>query len=415
MQNLTLKLVLILSYFVFAILLNSVGTVVLQVQNSFGVSPSDASVLEGFKDISIAITSFLIASFIVKIGYKRAMLAALAFVTAGCLMAPELPTFWMTKILFAIIGISFALIKISVFATLGLITSDQKGHASLMNFLEAFFMIGVLSGYFIFSAFVDDTNSSSLEWMNVYYWLAAMTAIAFIFIYFVKIDETPLKKSTETSLAEDISGLIKLGVKPLALVFIVSVFLYVLIEQSIMTWLPTFNAQVLNLPTSLSIQMASILAGATALGRMTAGFVLRYIDWYKFLALSIIAASGLILLTLPLTAPQDGQPVAQAITSWADAPLIAWLFPMIGLLIAPIYPVINSVVLSALPAPQHAPMSGLIVVFSALGGTTGSLITGNLFDLVGGQAAFYFSLVPFSLILITLFIFKRSIVKGSTQ
>jgi outer membrane receptor protein involved in Fe transport len=42
------RLSLFINYFVFAILLNSVGTVILQVQNTYGVSESDASVLEAF-------------------------------------------------------------------------------------------------------------------------------------------------------------------------------------------------------------------------------------------------------------------------------------------------------------------------------------------------------------------------------
>jgi len=60
MQHFRIKLSLFLNYFVFAILLNSVGTVILQVQNNFGVTKGAASVLEGFKDLPIAITSFLI-------------------------------------------------------------------------------------------------------------------------------------------------------------------------------------------------------------------------------------------------------------------------------------------------------------------------------------------------------------------
>ncbi|RYF67342.1 MAG: MFS transporter, partial [Cytophagaceae bacterium] len=46
---LRLKLSLFLNYIVFAILLNSVGTVILQVQNNYGVSASGASILEAFK------------------------------------------------------------------------------------------------------------------------------------------------------------------------------------------------------------------------------------------------------------------------------------------------------------------------------------------------------------------------------
>ena len=63
--------------------------------------------------------------------------------------------------------------------------------------------------------------------------------------------------------------------------------------------------------------------------------------------------------------------------------------------------------LSALPARMHGPMSGLIVIFSALGGTSGSLLTGAVFEKYGGQTAFYFSLIPITILAIGLFFFNR--------
>ena len=88
MQNWKIKLSLFLNYFVFAALLNSVGTVILLVQKSFEVSKSQVAVLEPFKDMSIAIVSFLVTSFITRIGYKRAMLIALGFTTLVCFIMP---------------------------------------------------------------------------------------------------------------------------------------------------------------------------------------------------------------------------------------------------------------------------------------------------------------------------------------
>jgi MFS family permease len=76
---------------------------------------------------------------------------------------------------------------------------------------------------------------------------------------------------------------------------------------------------------------------------------------------------------------------------------------------APIYPGINSVMLSSLPRHQHAPMTGLLVIFSALGGTTGSLITGYVFGRFNGHFAFYLTLVPIGLMLVSLYAFKRQI------
>lgn len=398
-----IRVSLFINYFVFAILLNSVGTVILQVQNTYGVTESAAATLEAFKDLPIAIVSFLVASYVVRIGYKRTMLIALAFIGGVCLVMPLVPAFWVTRLLFAATGACFALIKVSVFATLGLVTRDQNHHASVMNFLESFFMVGVLSGYFIFSAFVDDADPGSTGWLTVYYVLAALSFLAFALLALARLDESSVRREPSAGLVDDFAGMMALCVRPLVLIFVVSAFLYVLIEQSIMSWLPTFNSRILNLSPSLSIQMASILAAATALGRFAAGVVLRRFDWFRVLASGLLLAAVLVLVALPLA----GEASPERVSTWAAAPLAAFLFPLIGFCIAPVYPAINSVVLSSLPPRDHAPMAGLIVVFSALGGTCGSLITGSLFELVGGRTAFYFSLVPLSVVMVTLFFFKR--------
>lgn len=403
MSSWKIKLSLFLNYFVFAILLNSVGTVILQVQNNYGVTESSASILEAFKDLSIAAVSFLVASYITRIGYKRSMLIALGLVTIACLLMPSLSSFYMTKVLFAATGTAFALIKVSVYATIGIVTKDKKEHASFMNFIESFFMVGILTGYFIFSAFVDDNNLQSTAWLNVYYLLAGITSIAFILLLSATLDESAVKNMESKPFLQDFGDMMKLAIKPLVLVFIISAFTYVLIEQSIMSWLPTFNSKVLNLSATLSIQMASILAASTAIGRFSAGIALRKIHWFRVLIVCLVCAAVLVLVAIPLAKNSGGD----AIVSWATAPLGAFVFPLIGLFLSPIYPAINSVILSTLPARQHGPMSGLIVIFSALGGTSGSIITGNIFEMYGGQTAFYFSLVPIALLTISLFMFNN--------
>ncbi|MFM6924835.1 MAG: MFS transporter, partial [Ferruginibacter sp.] len=115
-----------------------------------------------------------------------------------------------------------------------------------------------------------------------------------------------------------------------------------------------------------------------------------------------------VLITVPLTKNLS----VGAINSIADVPFVAFAFPLIGLFLAPVYPAINSVILSQLPKHKHASMTGLIVVFSALGGTTGSIITGHIFGAYGGQTAFYFSLVPISIMAVLLFFFKRLQIKS---
>ncbi|WP_304636404.1 MULTISPECIES: MFS transporter [Pseudoalteromonas] len=410
MNPIRITIALACSYFVFAIMLNSVGTVILQAINSLDVSKTQASVLEGFKDLSIAIVSFLVASFIPRIGYKIAMLGALLLVAVMCLVVPSIADFWVLKALFAAIGCSFAVMKISVYSVIGQVTDNANKHSALLNTIEGVFMLGVLSGYWIFALFIDADDPQSSHWLNVYYLLAAIVAVAFVSVLAAPIKSPELKTNQQSQL-HDFIDMLKLTYQPLVLIFVVSAFMYVLIEQGVGTWLPTFNNQVLKLPVDVSIQLASLFAAALALGRLVAGQVLRFISWFSLLMGCLVAMGVLVLLVLPLTHDVDGSQVKSVF----DVPFAAYMLPLIGFFMAPIYPLLNSVMLSSLAKHKHAAMTGLIVVFSALGGTTGSIITGFVFDKFSGQHAFYLTLVPIALLLITVSIFKKITLKPQYQ
>jgi MFS transporter, FHS family, glucose/mannose:H+ symporter len=117
---------LALIYMVFAILLNSVGTVILQSIYTFGVDKPQASLLELFKDLPIAITSFLVASFLPLLGYRRSMMTALGIVACACVLMPLYPSFHTTELLFTCVGISFALTKVSVYSSMGVLPIPSK-------------------------------------------------------------------------------------------------------------------------------------------------------------------------------------------------------------------------------------------------------------------------------------------------
>lgn len=403
MHNWRIKLSLFINYFVFAILLNSSGIAILQVQNNFGVSKKAAAWIDPCKDLSIAIVSFLVASYIARFGYKKAMLFALGIICVVCFIIPSTPGFTAIKLLFVAVGSCFALIKMSVYSTIGIVTKDSKEHISMMNFIESFFMVGNLSLYFIFGSFVDNAHPQSTSWLDAYYLLGGLSVLAFLLLLSSPLDESSAKTEEGKPVSPKFSDMFKLMREPIVIAFIFSAFFYVLIEQSIQNFLPTFNNKVLLLPAALSIQMGSILAGSTALGRFFAGLLLKKMNWFLVIIGSLLLAALLVIIAMPLAKNQ----VSPNIKGWLDAPLAAYIFPLIGLLLAPVYPAINSVILSSLPKPKHGIMSGLIIIFSAIGGTTGSLITGYIFDKYNGQAAFYFTLVPIAILIICLFFFKR--------
>lgn len=399
MKHTAVKLSLYLNYFVFAILLNSVGIVILKSLNNYGVDETAASALEAFKDIPIAIVSFAMASFLPRIGYKKAMLVGLAMVALACIAMYFGNSFDTAKVLFATVGAAFALIKVSVYSTIGLVTESTKEHNSLMSSIEGVFMFGIALAYYLFPVFNTETDPDA--WLNVYWLLAALSALSFVILLFTKFEKEPQIPGKD--LGQDFLEMFKLLARLLIIVFVISAFLFVMIEQGIMTWLPTFNERVLGLTENLAIMMASILAISLGTGRLLAGALTRKINWIYVLSACTIIAMLLVIFVLPKLLNLK----VQEINSLGDIPLLGFAFPIIGLFIAPIYPLLNSVVLSALPKKVHSPMTGLIVIFSALGGTLGSRIIGFLFREVGAQKAFYFTLIPMTVLLICYFILKK--------
>jgi len=394
-----IKLSLYINYFVFAILLNSVGIVILKSQKVYGVDEVQASTLELFKDLPIALVSFLIASFLPRIGYKNAMMAALSIVTLACMSMYFGNSFWSAKILFVAVGVAFALIKVSVYSVIGLVTHGQKEHNSLMSSIEGVFMFGIALAYFLFPAFNNESSADS--WLNVYPLLAIMSIISLIILFFTTFDEG--NEIPGADLKDDIKQMLALIIQKLVIVFVFSAFLFVMIEQGIMTWLPTFNDRVLKLPENISIMMASILAVSLGVGRLLAGQLTKKYSWIQVLSVCLLSAMALVIFVLPKAVSAQ----VENITSFTDIPLIGFAFPMVGLFIAPIYPMLNSVVLSALPKKLHSPMTGLIVIFSALGGTLGSRLIGWLFKNMGADQAFYYTLIPMAMLFVTMFLLRR--------
>lgn len=401
MKSFGIKLSLYVNYFVFAILLNSVGIVILKSINRYQVGEVEASVLEAYKDLPIAIVSFLIASFLPRIGYKKAMLAALSLVSFACIYMIFGNSFFAAKVLFGCVGAAFALIKVSVYASIGLLTNNENEHSSLMSSIEGVFMFGIALAYFLFPAFNTADNPDA--WLNVYWVLASLSGLSFLLLL-----QAPFNEGDEipgADLIDDFKQMFALIARLLVVVFVLAAFLFVMVEQGIMTWLPTFNKEVLALSENVSIMMASIFAISLGVGRLIAGYLTHYFSWFSVTTGCIFLAILMVLFVLPKTV--EIGVVSAGTNRLEDVPILAYAFPLVGLFISPIYPLLNSAVLSALPKKLHSPMVGLIIIFSALGGTLGSRAMGYLFAGIGPAQGFYYTLIPISTLFLALIILRR--------
>jgi fucose permease len=391
-----IRLSLALNFAVFAILLNTVGIVIKRVIDDYGVSEAKAASLEGFKDLTIAAASFLLASYIPRIGYRRSMLAGLLAVSLASVLVATVPGFWVTPALYMTIGASFALMKGAVYSTVGLITREQHEHTSTMNVLEGVFQVGALTGPLLFSLILG----LHYTWRTTYWIVGSLSALAFALLLSTPLDESEVKAHSEQAGFVEMLRLLRL---PVVWLFVLCAWLYVMIEQSFGTWLPTFHERIFGLTPPVAAGLLSLYAGSIAFSRFLAGYLLRRLSW---LPVQLTLLAGAFVLTSSVLLLTQGR-AGGVVQSWRDAPPLAFVFSCMGFFIGPIYPTIVSIILSRLEKARHPAMTGLIIVFSALGGTTGSFIVGFISRSLNTHDAFFYPLVPMTVLGLLLVPYRR--------
>lgn len=392
-----------LNYCAYAIQLNSVGIAVLQAQRSFGASLIEASTLAFYKGFGILGGALIAGSFLKRIGYKRAMLIALGASAAVLVAVPLFVSFTAVKIVFMVTGLSYGLMKVALYSTIGLVAPGKKEHASLLSFVESFYKIGSLLTFVVFAAFTNNEDPRSTSWSYAYSLLAVFMLVAFGLLYSTSLDESSVKEDPNKPLYLPVLEMARLAVTPVAITLGFLVFACIVAEHGFINWLPTFNNKVMGLVPSLGIQLAGLYAVCAIIGRVSVGFVLRRVTWFPVLVACIAGAA--VALIIGLLAAR-AVPLA-AIADWREAPLAVFLLPLTGLFVGPIWPVMHSAALTSLPVNRHNTLASLSVVFSSTSGAIGTPLLGLVFHHYGGVAALAALLVPLAIMTAGAFALRR--------
>lgn len=357
-----------LTFLIFSMVLNCMGIVILQLSEA-KITYDKLGFLESFKDIPIALISLFAVNFISKTGTKKSLILALTIVGICSLILPFVEVFWFYKLWFAIIGTCFALGKICVFGMIRNNISDEKSLAKTMNSVEASFMIGIFVVNIGFGWLISSRFSEF--WKFGFLSISVLSGIAIFLFSRLKISEPA--KTEQKNVFKEVSSLIN----PLLITFLAVIFFIVFIEQSFNSWLPSFYKNHLKVNSFFALQASSFLALFSYIGRtITANVIQRFsLSKYYILCLSLIVFVLILIIGIQFVDADDSR-------------TLLFLFPIIGLFLSPLYPVVNSKMIARIDKAKANLFTSLIVIFSSLGSSVSSIVMALLF---GNQLLNFYS------------------------
>jgi FHS family glucose/mannose:H+ symporter-like MFS transporter len=290
-----------------------------------------------------------------------------------------------TAILIFIIGLSGGLIQAQ---TNSLILDVNKNREGLfISLATVAFGIGAIIG----PVLPDFLMRNGIDWKYAYFLLALAGLINFVYFFFIDIS---FLKSIKLNRRFNFFSQIKLNSNKFLILLIISMFLYISIESSIVVWLPTFLRLNKDFSITSASQALSFFWISLTLGRLITGFLAKrrkdiYTIMILSLALSIISIIFGIHNNNNLT--------------------IMLSFIFLGLFLSSIWPLIITLGGLKYPSIRNIVISVLMMA-DGLGGLFSPWFIGKLFkriDLYYAIRVDYIYMAILFVLLVQLFIYDR--------
>ncbi|MBN8623061.1 MAG: hypothetical protein J0L47_08025 [Flavobacteriales bacterium] len=173
-------------------------------------------------------------------------------------------------------------------------------------------------------------------------------------------------------------------------------FTYVFIEQNFNSWLPSFYRQHFNVNSFFALQASAFLALFSYVGRIVTANIIQRFQLDRYFIFCVL----MILMML----------VFSQILVTNNLSLSLFIFPLIGLFLAPLYPVISSKMIANVNKSDINVFASLIVIFSSLGSSFGSVMMSYVFQWKYGTYYSLFISVAVTILLILSFLYFQSYV-----
>ncbi len=375
-RNLFILGLIMLTFFVISFLTNIIGPLVPDIIKSFSLSLSTVALLPFAFFIAYGVMSIPSGIMVEKYGEKRVMAAAFFISFVGALIFVLIPAYFTYMFSLFFIGVGMAMLQVAINPLLRVAGGEEKfafnsvlgqfffGLASFFSPLVYSYLvsnIGEASGNkSVIISFFESIVPARLPWISLY-WIFAITSLVMVLVIsLIKIPKVELKVD------EKVGGLalnIELLKKPLVILYFLSIFFYVGLEQGVANWMSEFLNKYHNVdPRTTGANAVSWFWGLLTVGTLLGLLLLKFIDSRKVL----IAFSFGAIISL-------------AAALFGSLQMALWAFPMVGFFLSVMWSILISLALNSM-AHHHGALSGIFVT-GICGGAVIPLVIGWVGDI----------------------------------
>jgi fucose permease len=339
----------VLAVFVYGMIASMLGTILPDLSDRFGLSPSQNGTIAFAQALGLIIASLGVGPLLDNEGKKIGLILGLAFIAIALFLLPRSAGFASIVFLLFLLGVGGGIVVTGANSLASDVGAVHRAIA--LNLVNLFFGLGGLATPFI------SANLFARNWMRLCYTVAFLTVVAVLIQLFTKMPGPPNALGFVFADARAVLG------RSLLVLLGFFLFLYVGCEVGIWNWLPRYL-------------IAQGISESRALNILSLGFALGI----------LIGRAGIspVLARLPAITVTLLASIAMAITTFlilqTNNPTVAGIFVFLaGISMAPVFPTTIAIVGDTFPR-----MTSTAIGLAITCGWTGLAVSSRIIGFIAG-------------------------------
>jgi len=384
---------IILTFFVISFMTNILGALNPNVTQSYELTETMAGFLPFAFFIAYGVMSIPSGFLVEKWGEKNMMILAFTFAFLGALVFAIRPEFNVYVVSLFIIGAGMAALQVVINPLLRVAGGEAQfafnSVLAQLIFGLASFISPQMYSYFVsnidqgnvqkpFIGLMTGLVPEMMSWVSVYWVFAILGLLMIVVIILVKFPKVELQEDEKVGSKDSYLELFK---NKYVILFFLGIFAYVGTEQGISYWMSKFLSNYHDFdPETTGANAVSYFWGLMTIGGLLGLVLLKLVD------------SKLILRWFTLFAI-----ISVALGLLGSDQVSLWAFPISGLFLSIMYPIIVSLGLNSV-SKHHGSFAGILMTGIA-GGAIVQILIGGISDLSSLKTGMVFLFIPLGYIL----------------